>query len=173
MKVINGCDLRSRLEIILVDLEQPKSVMRLTPAESSDDLWSWSPLTTDGRKWVLASRSASTVSNELVLSRLEEHGGRPRVTWQVIAMPPLSRRGELRMLVLDWVKLIDTLGDGTIHYHAAPSDDDDDIDDNMGYDGEHSAPSLVQCTANDGNGNHRVVPLTMATTTWALAPHPH
>ncbi|KAH9061743.1 hypothetical protein EDB83DRAFT_2315529 [Lactarius deliciosus] len=85
---------RSRLEIILVDLEQPESVVRLTPAESSDDLWSWSPLATDGRKWVLASRSAPTVPNELVLGRLEEHGGRPRVTWQVIEMPPLSRRVE-------------------------------------------------------------------------------
>ncbi|KAH9016766.1 hypothetical protein EDB85DRAFT_2295073, partial [Lactarius pseudohatsudake] len=38
---------RSRLEIILVDLEQPESVVRLTPAESGDDLWSWSPLATD------------------------------------------------------------------------------------------------------------------------------
>ncbi|KAH9037980.1 alpha/beta-hydrolase [Lactarius deliciosus] len=85
---------RSRLEIILVDLEQPESVVRLTPAESSDDLWSWSPLATDGRKWVLASRSAPTMPNELVLGRLEEHGGRPRVTWQVIEMPPLSRRVE-------------------------------------------------------------------------------
>ncbi|SRR6266702_3844729 len=85
---------RSRLEVILVDLEQPESVVRLTPAESSDDLWSWSPLATDGRKWVLASRSAPTVPNELVLGRLEEHGGRPRVTWQVIEMPPLTRRGE-------------------------------------------------------------------------------
>ncbi|KAH9036678.1 alpha/beta-hydrolase [Lactarius hengduanensis] len=85
---------RSRLEIILIDLEQPESVVRLTPAESSDDLWSWSPLATDGRKWVLASRSAPTVPNELVLGRLEEHGGRPRVTWQVIEMPPLSRRVE-------------------------------------------------------------------------------
>ncbi|KAH9053329.1 alpha/beta-hydrolase [Lactarius vividus] len=61
---------RSRLEVILVDLEQPESV------------------------WVLASRSAPTVPNELVLGRLEEHGGRPRVTWQVIEMPPLSRRVE-------------------------------------------------------------------------------
>ncbi|KAH9053326.1 Alpha/Beta hydrolase protein [Lactarius vividus] len=85
---------RSRLEVILVDLEQPESVVHLTPAESSDDLWSWSPLATDGRKWVFASRSAPTVPNELVLGRLEEHGGRPRVTWQVIEMPPLSRRVE-------------------------------------------------------------------------------
>ncbi|KAI9449663.1 alpha/beta-hydrolase [Lactarius psammicola] len=85
---------RSRLELILVDLEQPESVVRLTPAESSDDLWSWSPLASDGRKWVLASRSAPTVPNELVLGRLEEHGGRPRVTWQVIEMPPLTRRVE-------------------------------------------------------------------------------
>ncbi|KAH8979813.1 alpha/beta-hydrolase [Lactarius hatsudake] len=93
---------RSRLEIILVDLEQPESVVRLTPAESSDDLWSWSPLATDGRKWVLASRSAPTVPNELVLGRLEEHGGRPRVTWQVIEMPPLmeSALRELRASVL-------------------------------------------------------------------------
>ncbi len=85
---------RSRLEVILIDLEQPKSVVRLTPAESSDDLWSWSPLATDGRKWVLASRSAPTVPNELLLGRLEEHRGRPRVTWQVIEMPSLTRRGE-------------------------------------------------------------------------------
>ncbi|KAH9061748.1 alpha/beta-hydrolase [Lactarius deliciosus] len=53
----------------------PRASCGLTPAESSDDLWSWSPLATDGRK-------------------LEEHGGRPRVTWQVIEMPPLSRRVE-------------------------------------------------------------------------------
>ncbi|KAF8268744.1 alpha/beta-hydrolase [Lactarius quietus] len=85
---------RSRLEVILVDLEQPKTVVRLTPAESGDDLWSWSPLATDGRQWVLASRSAPTVPSELVLGRLEEHGGRPRVTWQVIEMPPLTPRVE-------------------------------------------------------------------------------
>jgi len=69
-------------------------VVRLTPAESSEDLWSWSPLATDGRKWVLASRSAPTVPNELVLGRLEDHGGIPRVTWQVIEMPSLTPRGE-------------------------------------------------------------------------------
>ena len=85
---------RSRLEVILIDLEQPETVVRLTPAESSDDLWSWSPLATDGRKWVLASRSAPTVPNELVLGRLEDHDGRPRATWQVIEMPSLSPRGE-------------------------------------------------------------------------------
>ena len=85
---------RSRLEIILIDLEQPESVVRLTPAESSEDLWSWSPLATDGRQWVLASRSAPTVPNELVLGRLEEQGGRPRVTWQVIEKPSLTPRGE-------------------------------------------------------------------------------
>ncbi|KAH8987226.1 hypothetical protein EDB86DRAFT_3082404 [Lactarius hatsudake] len=85
---------RSRLEIILVDLEQPESVVCLTPAESSDDLWSWSPLAMDGCKWVLASRSVLTVPNELVLSRLEEHSGWPRVTWQVIEMLPLSRHVE-------------------------------------------------------------------------------
>ena len=85
---------RSRLEITLVDLEQPESVVRLTPPESSDDLYSWSALATDGRKWVLASRSAPTVPNELVLGRLEEQGGRPRVTWQVIEMPSLTPRGE-------------------------------------------------------------------------------
>jgi hypothetical protein len=84
----------SRLEVILIDLEQPECVVRLTPAESNDDLWSWSPLATDGRKWVLASRSAPTVPNELVLGRLEEQGGRPRVTWQVIEMPSLSPRVE-------------------------------------------------------------------------------
>jgi len=84
----------SRLEVILIDLEQPETVVRLTPAESSEDLWSWSPLATDGRKWVLASRSAPTVPNELVLGRLEEHGGNPRVTWQVIEMPSLTPRGE-------------------------------------------------------------------------------
>ncbi|KAH9061734.1 hypothetical protein EDB83DRAFT_871407 [Lactarius deliciosus] len=103
---------RSRLEIILVDLEQPESVVRLTPAESSDDLWSWSPLATDGRKWVLASRSAPTVPNELVLGRLEEHGGRPRVTWQVIEMPPLSRRGEQpdinQMSSLMWTSIVES-----------------------------------------------------------------
>lgn len=85
---------RSRLEVILIDLEQPECVVRLTPAESGDDLWSWSPLATDGRKWVLASRSAPTVPNELVLGRLEEHGGRPKATWQVIEMPSLSPRVE-------------------------------------------------------------------------------
>jgi len=84
----------SRLEVILVDLEQPESVVQLTPAESSEDLWSWSPLATDGRKWVLASRSAPTVPNELVLGKLEEHGGKPRVAWQVIEMPSLTSRGE-------------------------------------------------------------------------------
>ena len=89
---------RSRLEVILVDLEQPECIVRLTPAESGDDLWSWSPLATDGRKWVLASRSAPTVPNELVLGRLEEHGGRPRVSWQVIEMPSLSPRGEWRKI---------------------------------------------------------------------------
>ena len=85
---------RSRLEIILVDLEELESVVRLTPAESSDDLWSWSPLATDGRKWVLASRSAPTVPSELVLGRLEEHHERPGVTWQVIEMPSLTPLGE-------------------------------------------------------------------------------
>ena len=84
----------SRLEVILIDLEQPESVVRLTPAESSEDLWSWSALATDGRKWVLASRSAPTVPNELVLGKLEEHGGKPKVAWQVIEMPSLTPRGE-------------------------------------------------------------------------------
>jgi hypothetical protein len=84
----------SRLEVILVDLEQPECVVRLTPAESSEDLWSWSPLATDGRKWVLASRSAPTVPNELALGKLDEYGGKPRVAWQVIEMPSLIPRGE-------------------------------------------------------------------------------
>lgn len=84
----------SRLEVILINLEQPETVVRLTPAESSECLWSWSPLATDGRKWVLASRSAPTVPNELVLGRLEDNGGTPRVTWQVIEMPSLTPRGE-------------------------------------------------------------------------------
>lgn len=84
----------SRLEVILIDLEEPESVVRLTPAESSEDLWSWTPLATDGRKWVLASRSAPTVPNELALGKLEEHGGKPRVAWQVIEMPSLTPRGE-------------------------------------------------------------------------------
>ena len=84
----------SRLEVILIDLEETESVVRLTPAESSEDLWSWSPLATDGRKWVLASRSAPTVPNELALGKLEEHGGKPRVAWQVIEMPSLTPRSE-------------------------------------------------------------------------------
>jgi hypothetical protein len=84
----------SRLEVILVDLEEPESAVRLTPAESSEDLWSWSPLATDGRKWVLASRSAPTVPNELALGKLEEYGGKPKVAWQVIEMPSLTPRGE-------------------------------------------------------------------------------
>ncbi|KAI0247998.1 alpha/beta-hydrolase [Lactifluus subvellereus] len=90
----------SRLEVILVDLEQPESVVRLTPAESSEDLWSWSPLATDGRKWILASRSAPTVPNELVLGKLEEHGGKPKVTWEGIEMPSLTSgvEGALREL---------------------------------------------------------------------------
>lgn len=85
----------SRLEVILIDLEEPESVVRLTPAESSEDLWSWSPLATDGRKWVLASRSTPTVPNELALGKLEEFGGKPRVAWQVIEMPSLTPRGEI------------------------------------------------------------------------------
>ena len=84
----------SRLEVILIDLEEPETVVRLTPAESSEDLWSWSPLATDGRKWVLASRSAPTVPNVLALGKLEEYGGKPRVDWQVIEMPSLTPRGE-------------------------------------------------------------------------------
>jgi hypothetical protein len=84
----------SRLEVILVDLEQPETVVRLTAAESSVDLWSWSPLAMDGRKWVLASSSAPTVPNELVLEKLEEHGGKPSVIWQVIEMPSLTPPGE-------------------------------------------------------------------------------
>lgn len=84
----------SRLELILIDLEESETVVRLTPAESSEDLWSWSPLATDGRKWVLASRSAPTVPNELALGKLEEYGGKPRVAWQVIEMPSLTSRGE-------------------------------------------------------------------------------
>lgn len=84
----------SRLELILIDLEEPETVVRLTPAESSEDLWSWSPLATDGRKWVLASRSAPTVPNELALGKLEEYGGKPRVAWQVIEMPSLTPRVE-------------------------------------------------------------------------------
>ncbi|KAH9991913.1 alpha/beta-hydrolase [Russula vinacea] len=90
----------SRLEVILIDLEQPECVVRLSPAESSEDLWSWSPLATDGRKWVLASRSAPTVPNELVLGKLEDYGGKPRVAWQVIEMPSLTPRveGALREL---------------------------------------------------------------------------
>ena len=90
----------SRLEVILIDLEQPECVVRLSPAESSEDLWSWSPLATDGRKWVLASRSAPTVPNELVLGKLEDYGGKPRVAWQVIEMPSLTPRGE--HLVIYW-----------------------------------------------------------------------
>ena len=85
---------RSRLEVILVDLEQPECVVRLTPPESADDLWSWFPLATDGREWVLASRSAPTVPNELILGRLDDHGGRPKVSWQVIEKPSLTPRGE-------------------------------------------------------------------------------
>jgi hypothetical protein len=84
----------SRLEVILVDLEESKCVVRLTPAESDEDLWSWSPLATDGCKWILASRSAPTVPNELVLGKLEEQGGKPKVTWEVIEMPSLTSRGE-------------------------------------------------------------------------------
>jgi Acylamino-acid-releasing enzyme, N-terminal domain len=84
----------SRAEVILIDLERSESVVRLTPAESSEDLWSWSPLATDGRKWVLASKSAPTVPNELVLGKLEEHDGKPKVTWQVIEIPSLTSRGE-------------------------------------------------------------------------------
>ena len=86
----------SRLEVILIDLEGPKSVVRLTPAESGEDLWSWSPLATDGRKWILASRSAPTVPNELALGKLEEIGGKPRVAWQVIEMPSLTPRSEYK-----------------------------------------------------------------------------
>ena len=86
----------SRLEVILIDLEGPKSVVRLTPAESGEDLWSWSPLATDGRKWILASRSAPTVPNELALGKLEENGGKPRVAWQVIEMPSLTPRSEYK-----------------------------------------------------------------------------
>jgi len=93
----------SRLEVILVNLEQPESVVRLTPAESSDDLWSWSPLATDGRKWILASRSAPTVPNELVLGKLEDHRGNPRVAWQVIEMPSLTPRGEPQYRMMMWV----------------------------------------------------------------------
>ena len=84
----------SGVEVILIDLKQPECVVRLTPAESGDDLWSWSPLATDGRKWDLASRSAPAVPNELVLGRLEEHGRQPRVSWQVIEMPSLTPCGE-------------------------------------------------------------------------------
>ena len=84
----------SGVEVILINLEQPECVVRLTPAESGDDLWSWSPLATDGRKWDLASRSAPAVPNELVLGRLEDHGGRSRVFWQLIEMPSLTPRGE-------------------------------------------------------------------------------
>jgi hypothetical protein len=51
-------------------------VVRLSPAESSEDLWSWSPLATHGRIWVLASRGAPTVPNELALGKLEEYGGK-------------------------------------------------------------------------------------------------
>ncbi|KAH8977542.1 hypothetical protein EDB86DRAFT_3092082 [Lactarius hatsudake] len=95
----------SRLEIILINLEQPKSIVCLMLAESSNDLWSWSPLTMDGCEWVLASQSVPMVPNELVLGRLEEHSGWPRVTWQVIEMLPLSHHVEsalckLRALVL-------------------------------------------------------------------------
>lgn len=92
----------SRLEVILIDLEEPESVVRLTPAESSEDLWSWSPLATDGRKWVLASRSAPTVPNELALGKLEENGGKPRVAWQVIEMPSVTPRGKITS-VFYWV----------------------------------------------------------------------
>ncbi|KAH9029805.1 hypothetical protein EDB83DRAFT_2526129 [Lactarius deliciosus] len=78
--------------------------------------------------------------------------------------PQSSCHCELHTLVVDWVKLIDTLGDGTVRYHAAPSDDDDDIDDNTGYDGEHSAPSPVH-TPDDGNddmGTCTSPPLTLS-----------
>ncbi|KAI0249482.1 hypothetical protein BJV78DRAFT_661650 [Lactifluus subvellereus] len=80
----------SKLEVILVDLEQPESVVRLTPAESNEDLWSWSPLATDGHKWVLALRSAPMVPNELVLGKRKEPGGKPKVTWEGIEMPSLT-----------------------------------------------------------------------------------
>ncbi|KAH9016445.1 hypothetical protein EDB85DRAFT_2155941 [Lactarius pseudohatsudake] len=77
-------------------------------------------------------------------------------------------------LPTDSVKL--TLGDGTIHYHAAPSSDDNDIDDDTGYDGEHSgdsSPSPVQrappmmATATALTTCTPDKPRTTATTTWA------
>ncbi|KAI0266234.1 alpha/beta-hydrolase [Gloeopeniophorella convolvens] len=77
----------SRTEVILVDVKKRETVVRLTPAESGDDLWSWAPLATDGKKWILAARSAPTVPNELVLGKLEEDGEKPKVRWQVIEKP--------------------------------------------------------------------------------------
>jgi hypothetical protein len=50
----------------MIDLK-PENVVRLTPAESSEELWSWSPLATEGPKWILAPRSAQTVQNKLAL----------------------------------------------------------------------------------------------------------
>jgi len=103
----------SRLEVILIDLEQPESVVRLTLAESSEDLWSWSPLATDGRKWILASRSAPTVPNELALGKLEEYGGKHRVAWQVIEMPSLTPRGEYASGLI-WGNLFGFGGGGSL-----------------------------------------------------------
>ena len=39
----------SRLEVFVLDLEKPESVVRLTSVESRV-VWSWSPLATDGHK---------------------------------------------------------------------------------------------------------------------------
>ncbi|KAF8268732.1 hypothetical protein EI94DRAFT_1800038 [Lactarius quietus] len=94
---------RSRMEVILVDLERLKTVVRLTPAESGNDLWSWSPLGSDDREWILSSRGAPTAPSKLAIGMLEKHAGRPRVTLRYHQLTPRmeSALRELRATVIE------------------------------------------------------------------------
>jgi hypothetical protein len=51
------------------------------------------PLAKDGRKWVLASRSA-----ELVFGRLEDHGGRLKVSWKPSILCAVSSSRSIKRL---------------------------------------------------------------------------
>ncbi|KAI0270899.1 hypothetical protein BGY98DRAFT_1189854 [Russula aff. rugulosa BPL654] len=73
----------SRLEVIITDLEEPESVVRLTrsrlpnPARTFGASLHWQP---DGRKLALYSRATQTVLNKLALGKLEK-STQGNLTW--------------------------------------------------------------------------------------------
>jgi hypothetical protein len=80
----------SRLEVIIIDLEEPENVVRIPSAESSGVVWSWSPLATDGHKrpWVRGVRRLSRTNWPLETRRVRRAEG--SLEW--LAKPSRCRR---------------------------------------------------------------------------------